>query len=227
MSAFHLHAHQQTRKSLTAKAMLMTHFQPQRTLGSLIRNRTLSATTAQSRIDQAALMNAWNAEVNEDLLDQLTMTVIPMSQLILVLKAAPLKKKRDVLSTMPIINDHSAAMFLGITQPAFNHFISFHRYIFGAHYMGKRCFSADELMLIAANPEWTSTTPATARKATHLDHTHFDYGTVVEEKVAMALGNLTRSELPKIAYVTSSDIRTYSLADLENIRIAKLSALQQ
>lgn len=217
---------------LIAQSLLMTHYQPQRALAAnvklLIESPALSTTFSQLRDAQLELMNAWNAEADDELQDKLTMTEVSVGQQILALKAASLDDKRIVLASIPIIQRQYAAGFLGITELAFNHFSAFHHDIFGQCYMNQRCYSLDELILIDSKPEWLSNyrkspTPAAAPKP---GYPQFAHSTVVEDKVAMAFCNITRDELPRVAYVTSR-VSAYYLADLEKIRIAKLEAQQQ
>lgn len=215
-----------------AKALLMSHYQPQRVLAAkvktLIAAPAFSTTSGQLRDAQLDLMNAWNTEADEELQDKLTMTEVSVAQQILVLKMARLADKCIVLASMPIIDVQQAAGFLGLTELDFNHFIAFHHDIFGKCYMNRRRYSVDELMLIHSNPEWLSNyrrPPSTAATQESVDAQFLRF-TVVEEKVAMAFCNITRDELPKVAHVTSHNVLTYYLADLAQIRVAKLEAQQ-
>lgn len=232
MSAFSTRITQQLSQSLSAKALLMTHYQPQRALAAnvklLINASAFSTTSDQLRDAQLDLMNAWNAEADDELQDKLTMTEVSVGQQILALKAAPLADKRSVLASMPIINVQHAAEFLGITEPRLNHFNAFHHDLFGRCYMNQRHYSLDELVLIESNPEWLcdyrkSFAPAAAPMP---DYPQFGCFTVVDEKLAMAFCNLARNELPKVAYVTSHGVSVYYLADLDKIRVEKLKAEQ-
>jgi hypothetical protein len=232
MTAFPSRLIQQLPPSLTAKALLMTYHQPQRSLASKVKSlldaAAFSTNPDQLRDAQRDLMNAWNAEADEELQDKLTMTEVRVGQQILALKAAPLADKPTALVSMPIIDMHNAALFLGVTVFGFNHFIAFHRYIFGQCYMNRRHYSLHELMLIDSNPEWLSDyRKSPVQHATSTADWQFRFYWVVEEKVAMAFCNITRDELPKVTYVTSDDISAYSLADLDKIRVAKLKAQQQ
>lgn len=216
-----------------AKALLMSHYQPQRALASnvklMLNAPAFSFTSAQLLDAQHELMNAWNAEADDELQDKLTMTEVSVAQQILALKMVPLADKCIVLASMPIIDVQQAAGFLGLAELEFNHFIAFHHDIFGKSYMNRRRYSVDELMLIHSNPEWLSNyrkprAPAAAPMPGYLLFGRF---TVVEEKLAMAFCNITRDELPKVAHVTSRNILTYYLVDLDKIRVAKLEAQQQ
>lgn len=215
-----------------AKALLMSHYQPQRALAAnvklMLNAPAFSFTSAQLLDAQHELMNAWNAEADDELQDKLTMTEVSVGQQILALKAAPLADKRIVLASMPIIDVQQAAGFLGTTEPAFHHFITFHHDIFGQRYIHQRRFSLDELLLIENNPEWLSNyrTPRTPAATPMSGYPQFGSFTVVEEKVAMAFCNITRDELPKVAHVTSHKVLTYYLVDLDKIRVAKLEVQQ-
>ena len=232
MTAFHPRLIQQLSTSLTAKVLLMTHYQPLRALAAKVKLSldapVFSITSNQFRDVQLDLMDAWNAEDDEELRDKLTMTQVPVGQQIRDLKAAPLAAKHIVLASMPIIDVLYAAVSLGLTEPAFNHFIAFHHDIFGQRYMNQRRYSLDELMLIESNPEWLSNyrkspAPAAARKPGYPQVVHF---AVVEEKAAMAFCNITRDELPKAAWVTSHNVSAYYLDDLDKIRVTKLKTQQ-
>ncbi len=218
--------------SLNAKAELMNNYQQKRAVAANLKRLhdtpASLAKATQIRAAQFDLMNAWNIEADDGLLDQLTITDALVGQQILALKAAPLADKPIMLSSMFVIDVHHAALFLGITNFSINHFNAFHGNIFGKQYMNERHYSLDELMLIDSNPEWLTdyrapsclTAPATPSNC------QFSPYTVVEEKVAIAYCNISRVELPKVAYVTSDNIQTYCLIDLEKIRVAKLKAQQ-
>ena len=218
---------------LTVKALLMTHYQSLRTLAAnvklLLEMPVSSTTSAQFNDAQLDLMNAWNAEDDEELQDRLTMTQVPVGQKIRVLKAAPLTDKLIVLTSMPLINREYAAEFLGIPETVLSHFNAFHHDIFGSFYMGCRHYSLDELTLIESNQEWLSGHRKSLAPASSLipGYPRFHRFTVVEEKVAMAFCNITRDELPEVAYVTRHKVTTYYLTDLEKIRVGKLKAHQQ
>lgn len=215
-----------------AKALLMSHYQPQRALAAkvktLITAPTFSITSGQLRDAQLDLMNAWNAEADDELQDKLTMTEVSVAQQILALKMAPSADKCIMLASMPIIDVQQAAGFLDLTELDFNHFIAFHHDIFGKCYMNRRRYSVDELMLIRSNPEWLSNyrKPRASVVAPMPDYLLFGSFTVVEEKVAMAFCNITRDELPKVAHVISRNVLAYYLVDLDKIRVAKLEAQQ-
>jgi hypothetical protein len=225
MTEFSSRMTQQWSASLTAKGLLMNHYQPQRALAAkvklLLNASAYSTNSAQFCNAQLALMNAWNAEANEELQDKLTMTEFSVGQQILALKAAPLAHKHNVLSSMPIIDVQHAAGFLGITELALNYFNAFHHDLFGKCYMNRRHYSLDELMLINNNPEWLSDYRKPLASAAALTRDSPRCLTVVEEKVAMAFCNIKRDELPEVAYVISRDVSVYYLADLEEIRVAK------
>jgi hypothetical protein len=215
--------------NLTAKAAVMDYYKQHRASMGIIKTLMFNATT---RVQfEAALYvskHAWNFEAGSELMDDLTVTEVPMGQQILALRAASLANKRAVLASMPIIDVSTAAAYLGMTQPAFNHFAAFHHNIFGYYHMNQCRYSMDELVMVQNNPEWM----AGYRKADQLamvgapDYHRFDKCTAVDEKVAMAFCNLTRHELPKVAY-GSQHGDYYSLADLEKIRVTKLTAQQQ
>jgi hypothetical protein len=211
----------------------MAHYQPQRTLEAIVKlmvSAPASSIPRDQYLDaQRNLMNTWNANDNNgELKDKLTVAQVPVDQQIHTLKAAPLEDKHIVLASMPIIDGLLAACFLGISQLTFYHFNMFYHDIFGQHYMNQRRYSLDELTLIACNPEWLSNhrksfvVAAAPMAGDPLVHR----GTVVEEKVAMAFCNITRDELPKVAYVTNK-VSAYYLDDLDEIRVAKLKAHQQ
>jgi hypothetical protein len=233
MTPFPSRLTQQLPPSLTAKALLMTHYQPVRALAANIKLMldapVVSLISSQVCDAQLDLMNAWNAETDDELQDKLTMTQVPVGQQIRNLMAAPLAEKRIVLASMPIIDVFHAAGVLGITELALNHFNAFHHDTFGQAYMSQRHYSLDELMLIKSNPEWLSDyqmapAPATVPMS---DSPQFGRFTVVEEKVAMAFCNVTREELPKVATVARHNVSAFYLADLDKIRVAKLKAEQQ
>jgi hypothetical protein len=228
MTALPLRTTQHLPPILTLKALLMAHYQPQRTLEAIVKLMlsapAFSVPTAQFLGAQNNLMDTWNANHNNgELGDKLATAQVPVDQQIHALNAAPLENKRIVLASMPIIDGLCAACFLGIPQHAFDPFNMFYHDIFGQQYMNQRRYSLDELTLIASNPEWLSNhrksfvAAATPKPVDPLLHRW----TVVEEKVAMAFCNITRDELPKVAYVTNK-VPAYYLADLDEIRVAKL-----
>ena len=234
MTALSLRITQQLPPNLTVKALLMAHFKPQRTLEAIVKLMRSapdsSIPTAQLRDAQQNLMNTWNANHNNDELgDKLTMIQVPVDQQIRDLKATPLADKRIMLASMPIISGQHAAYFLRIAEESFYHFNIFYHDVFGQIYMNQRHYSLDELKLIESNPEWLtnhrkSFTPAST---TPPDDPQIHPLTLVEENVAMAFCNITRHELPKVAYVSSEKVPTYYLADLDKIRVEKLKTHQQ
>lgn len=232
MTAFPSILIQQLPANLAAKTLLMAHYEPLRALDAKVKllfaARPSAITSTQLTNALCRQREAHNADDDDELQCNLIMTQVPMGHQIRALKAAPLADKLLALAFMPIIDVQYAAVSMGLTEPAFNHFIAFHHHIFGQRYMNQRRYSMVELLLIESNPEWLKNYRKSPAPAVRLkpNDAEFVRHMVVEEKVGMAFANITRDELPKIAYVTCR-VPAYYLCDLEKIRVAKLKEQEQ
>lgn len=136
-----------------------------------------------------------------------------------------LREKREVLRYMQIIPTSIAAAYLGISETALNEWKGYYE-AFGARYAGGHCYSLEELKLIANNRWWfyTCVVAHEIRVTDEGDEKTLDQVVMVDEKLAIALTDMARSELIEIMPRNPLLLRQYRLSDLEKFRIAKLNA---
>lgn len=141
------------------------------------------------------------------------------------LAEAPLTNKRDVLRSMPIVTIPVAAMSLGLHPDALLTNENDCRAVFAALYIGALCYSLDDLRLIAENPHWilprTFKAPLECQSRCSLIQDSLIF---VDWEVATAYTNLALDELNKLVRKSTHPSRPYRLADLEQVRMAKLAA---
>jgi hypothetical protein len=127
---------------------------------------------------------------------------------------------------MKIITTPVAAAYLGISEHMLNNLKARCDRQFGATYAGGYCYSLEELNMIAQNLGWACDWIYT-KEPVHadVDSTVLDYAIQVDEATAMAITDMTAAELQGLLTQTEHTRRPYRLADLEKVRIAKLSTL--
>lgn len=145
------------------------------------------------------------------------------------LKAASLGEKRQVLRYMHIVSPAVSAAFLGTSEDIANELKSSDSFgvPLGKNYAGSHSFSMAELELIADNTVWVECGDGISLKKAQAayDETILDHVTLVDEETAIAFTNLSSDELHAAVPRTSHTRRPYRLADLEEIRVAKMKAL--
>ena len=153
-------------------------------------------------------------------------TATPLTKL----KTASLAEKREVMRYMQIIPPAVCAAILGTSENAVNNMKngtdSTRKPVLGKSYAGSHCYSMEELNLIANNLVWTYVQEYTeGHAAVQLDDaTALDQVVMVDVQTAMAMTDTTPEELAELVPFTLHPRRPYRLADLEQIRVAKLAA---
>lgn len=178
----------------------------------------------------SALLNAADCEVVESLRSAIVEKHVPHDEQVAKLKSVALKAKRNVLDTMAIIPTPTAAAYLGIPEVRLREMK--YKAMFGDVYMGRQCFSMDELALLAMNPGWVKYyTPVASEEQIVLPNPAALYEmTFVDEDFACAYTDLDIYNLAKQAKPSQRRYGTYNikhqfrLSDLEKIRVAKLTA---
>ena len=139
-------------------------------------------------------------------------------------RAADLRDKRRILKSIPIVTVPMGAAYLGVNESDLHSLKYTCCDLFGARYLGRQCYSIDELQLIAKNPKWmhqyASAKPqevAELPNLTVLDHVIF-----VNCDLAMAYTDLTSCQLASQVRPAYRNSCPYRLADLEKIRTAAL-----
>lgn len=178
------------------------------------------------------LIDFAHAEVRETLRNAITAEYASHDEYVAKLKAAPAKEKRKVAEGMAIIPTPAAAAFLGIPEVRLREMK--YKAMFGDIYMGRQCFSMDELALLAINPGWLERFwPSASADAIVLPNpAALDEMTFVDEDFACAytdldIYNLAKQVTPsRRRYGTYNDKHQFRLSDLEKIRVAKLNDQQ-
>jgi hypothetical protein len=141
------------------------------------------------------------------------------------LKKTPLAYKRDVLCHMHTVPTSISAAYLGVTEDDLNALKRHSR--FGEHFHGGHCYSMEELNLMARNMHWLG-----ERAAYAADHDHqipyvgpdaLDQVVLVDEDLACAYTDMKPEVLTVQIPHSTLARRRYRLADLEKVRITKLS----
>ena len=146
------------------------------------------------------------------------------------LKSAPLSRKRAVAKSMAIIPTAAAATFIGMPETRLREMKD--KALFGDQYLGRQCFSEDEIVLLALNPGWAEhfVPVASTEEIVLPDSSYLDAMIFVDEDFATAYTDLHIREVLKQVTPTKRRCGTYSLrrqirlSDLEKIRVAKLNA---
>jgi hypothetical protein len=175
------------------------------------------------------LMDAFVAQTSKDIERQLSefasTNVGKLTTRIQQLQAAPLANKHSMLRSVPLVSVPIGAAFLGINTSMLYKFTADFAGIIGDFYAGGYCLSIDEILMIEQNPQWcgaiTRVNEVTAKKP--VDGRIFDHMLNVNECVACAFANMTPSELRSTVQQNSQTRRPFRLADLEKVRVEKLS----
>lgn len=178
----------------------------------------------------STLLDAVHDQVTKSLRTAITEKRVPHDKQVAQLKSAALKFKRKVVDTMAIIPTPAAAAYLGIPEARLREMK--YNAMFGDVYMGRQCFSMDELALLAMNPGWVKyyTPEASAEQIVLPNPAALDAMTFVDEELAcaytdLAIYNLAKQAKPSLRrYGTYNIKHQFRLSDLEKIRVAKLIA---
>lgn len=146
------------------------------------------------------------------------------------LKSAPLSHKRAVAKSMAIIPTAAAATFIGMPETRLREMKD--KALFGDQYLGRQCFSEDEMVLLALNPGWAErfAPRASTEEIVLPDSSYLDAMIFVDEDFAAAYTDMDVHEVlmqvtpTKRRYGTYGRHRQIRLSDLEKIRVAKLNA---
>lgn len=183
-------------------------------------------TTADNFKKVYKIVHAYEAKAREELYDDITSMIPPlaMPELIHKLATSSLTEKYKVLQSIPIVPVSVAASYLGVNESELHRLKYQCKDMFGARYLGRKCYSMEELQVIAQNPEWMSKdTMAKPQVESELPKLSvLDPMTFVDIEVAKAFTNLSTIQLSLYKRPSYRGRNSFRLSDLEEIR-----ALQQ
>lgn len=216
-------------EALTAKARLMTDYVSKMAALEPVTNMAWDASEPyEKRKPVIEILRILEKEATAEMVANVKSPMLLLEQKVDELEAATVENKRKVLQTIPIVIVPVAAMYLGVKEAEVHRFKYSCKRLFGARYMGRQCYSMEELYLIAKNPEWMwKYTYAEMQAADELpDMTALDDFVFVDEDMACAYTNMSEDELRDSVRRSYRDFGSYRLSDLEKIRVAKLNGQQ-
>lgn len=207
--------------ALAAKAALMSQYLSDLAKLNPLRNVAYDRDISYAKREPIILhLNSLAAQVRAPFKAAMMALNVPLERQIEKLESVCVHDKRDVLQSIPIITVPVGASYLGVIEAELHGLKHNCEGMFGERFMGRQCYSMDEMHLIAKNPTWmnkyTSAKPqdeAELPKLAVLDHLTF-----VSLAIAQAYTNLTYVELSSLITTRRG---LYRLADLEQIRLAK------
>ena len=205
--------------ALAAKAALMSQYLSDLAKLNPLRNVAYDQDISFAKREPIILhLNSLAAQVRAPFKAAMMALDVPLERQIENLESVCAHDKRDVLQSIPIITVPVGASYLGVIEAELHGLKHNCEGMFGARFMGRQCYSMDEMHLIAKNPTWmnqyTWANPqdeAELPKLAVLDHLTF-----VNLAIAQAYTNLTYVELSRLITTRRG---LYRLADLEQIRL--------
>jgi hypothetical protein len=211
---------------LAAKAALMSQYMSKSELMKPVSKLAWDPYTSYAKREPfIRIIQGFEDEARMEMKAKIASTMVPLEQKIKELKAANLGDKHNVLQSLPIVSVPVGALYLGVNEADLHRLKYNCNGLFGARYLGRQCYSMEELQLIAQNPTWMHEyTMAKPQEEIELPKLAvLNHVTFVDWDIAKAFTNLTDSELSSQTRASYRNRRPYRLADLEKIRIAKLS----
>jgi hypothetical protein len=211
--------------SLNVKADLMSNYMAKLDLVKPFREVARDQyMTVVSRQKLNGIADAQERRARAELYDTVSATILSLSlsELIQKLAMSSLEEKSKVLQSIPIVPVPVAASYLGVNEAELHRLKYECNDMFGARYLGRKCYSMEELQLIARNPEWMSQdTMAESQEESELPKLGVLYPlTFVDINVAEAYTNLDALDLSlyeRPSYRSPSR-SLFRLSDLEKIR---------
>lgn len=157
--------------------------------------------------------------------DAISSTKVPHMEKVARLKSASLVTKNSILRTMTIIPVSVGAAFLGVSENDLRRMK--HHAEFGDKYLGRHCYSLDELLLMAQHPGWLGGWCVSDREqpialpSTHL----FEHAVHVDIEVATAFTDTSGCELSKKILPIRRRHRyedLFRLSDVKKIHFAQM-----
>lgn len=218
-------------QNLTANAAATTNYKQQLASMNSVASVAYDSTTPEHiRTKLQAAIRNLRQKAYHQLQSEAKLSMPPLKQQISALRDVPLADKRKLLDAMPIIPVTAGAALLGVAEADLHDINSLNCGVFGDIYLGRRCNSMNELVLIAKNPGWLRHRPQLAAALVTPDPKMVYAMTFVNISTAMGYTNMTLRELRMQAQGIYRFHRcnfTYRVSDLEDIRVAKLKAQQQ